>query len=57
MAWGKHGLTRTIKIPLKRDEKLIQLCAELGKTPNFVINRAIEFSLSSAEFLGQVKTV
>jgi predicted DNA-binding protein len=55
MAWGKHGLTRTIKIPLDRDNRLIQLCSETGKTPNYLINRAIEFSLNSAEFSGRVK--
>jgi hypothetical protein len=55
MAWGKYGLTRTIKIPTDRDKKLLKLCDETGKTPNFLINRAIEFSLSSAEFSGQVK--
>jgi predicted DNA-binding protein len=55
MAWGKYGLTRTIKIPLDRDNRLIQLCSETGKTPNYLINRAIEFSLNSRGFGKQLE--
>lgn len=55
MAWGKHGLTRTVKIPLDRDNRLIQLCNETGKTPNFVINRAIEFAVNCPDFVGQIE--
>jgi predicted DNA-binding protein len=42
---------RTIRLTSKRDFRLVELSNQTGKTQNFLINRAIEFSLNSPEFI------
>jgi predicted transcriptional regulator len=51
----RYGATRTIRIPESRDDRLLEICRRIDKSPNYLINRAIEFSLSSANFERRVE--
>lgn len=51
------GRVRTVKFPIVRDQKLVELCAATGKSPNFLINKSLEFALKSKRFRMQVEKI